>query len=505
MPAAPRTLRPSPQEELEIVDMGTLLSWAGLHDDDRTEAVQAVPTGEGILAVEGVPAFAGTRASLLTLIGCAPNSHFRMFGSCTVEDFNECMPSWRPKGQPPTMTQRGAAKCAHRTARCLLKLDPWPDAPAVTAIVPAAPQVPILHGVPGSAHGLIDLATINVAEIIDQQNHTTITYVEEQVWLDARAQYRRIYDRDPPEQKDFTREQLAAVRHVLNGHKGPYVDMSIFGAFGARRIKRHAMTGLLFNQGGLLHKVEMYGPPSIDDWLQAWGVLSSILVALKAASRPNLGVYRDYMIYQAKHNGHSVWPLLYQADVRCRSERMPVIRDQLVTEHNARITASLPSTFDTSCPWDRVFKEAIESPESERWWAKEFEKPALRIITRMGTIGEMLDGDAKVEEMNARTLAGSVRNAPTLDEAYRGAPARTNAEKKRGNNKNKGNKTPQTSGQSSKGKMELCKRFNSGKCEACGPDRVCPKEPSRLHKCSKCNDNHPETECGKGAGKKRKK
>ena len=28
------------------------------------------------------------------------------------------------------------------------------------------------------------------------------------------------------------------------------------------------MTGMLFNQGGILHKVELYGPASIEEWLE---------------------------------------------------------------------------------------------------------------------------------------------------------------------------------------------------------------------------------------------
>ena len=134
----------------------------------------------------------------------------------------------------------------------------------------------------------MNIPTVNVAEIVDQRYAETITFVDDEEWLKAWARYFKEMQCDPPEHADYSREQLTAMLHVIRSHRGPYVDFAVFGPFGARRLKRHAMTGLLFNAGGLLHKVELYGPPSIEEWLESWQVLGALLLAIGAVSRPVL-------------------------------------------------------------------------------------------------------------------------------------------------------------------------------------------------------------------------
>ena len=484
--------------------MGTLLEWAGMSNADAVDPVAFRAASEGSPEIQEVPGREGTLASFLAFSGVATTTHYRVFASCTVQDFAECIPGWTPNGRPPSMAQRGAAKLAHATARRLLLLDPWPGAEQAIAIPQPPQQQPVLHGIPGGPQGLLNIPTINVAEIIDQHCHQTITYLEEPEWLEARNHYTKVMDRRrPPELEEYTREQLTAVRHVLSSHRGPYVDFAIFGAHGNRRVKRQAMSGLLFNSGGLLHKVEMYGPPCIEDWLECWGVLASVLISLKAVSRPNLDTYKDWMIYQARTNGHTVWPLLYQTDVRCRSEKMPIIRDALVSRHNERITSRLPSDFDAQCPWDKVFALAVESSQSERWWAKEFEKPAMRILTKMGHMADFVDNDAMVENANARTAAGSARGAPTQDEVFRGQrPQKQPPAKKQrtlsppggeGAHPRKVDGVYVTNNSGN----ELCKKYNKGTCS--GP--TCKLDSSRKHQCNLCLKNdHPAIRCGNNSG-----
>ena len=126
---------------------------------------------------------------------------------------------------------------------------------------------------PTMAGTLVNTPTLNVADIVDQRYTETITFINDDEWMKARAQYFREMQCDPPEQCDFTREQLTAMLHVIHSHRGPYVDFGVFGPFGARRLKKHTISGMVFNAGGTMSKIELHGPPSIEEWLESWNVL----------------------------------------------------------------------------------------------------------------------------------------------------------------------------------------------------------------------------------------
>ena len=119
------------------------------------------------------------------------------------------------------------------------------------------------------------------------------------------------------------------------------------------------------------------------------------------------------MKLMSREFGPSVWPLLYQTDVRCRSERMPLLCTQLVTAHEADLLASKPSSFDTSRPWDSVFDHAISSQKSIAWWNKEFERPALLIITRSANMSSMIEGDAVVDGKPNKASSSSASKSPS--------------------------------------------------------------------------------------------
>ena len=136
-------------------------------------------------------------------------------------------------------------------------------------------------------------------------------------------------------------------------------------------------------------------------WLECWNALGAILIATKSVNRSTLCAYKKFIESLAKSYGPVVWPLLYQTDVRCRSERIPLLRTRLVTAHNAAVTAGTPSAFDANRPWDAAFNECIVSQDSVAWWSKEFERPALLVLTKTGNLTTMIEGDARIEQSNA--------------------------------------------------------------------------------------------------------
>ena len=77
---------------------------------------------------------------------------------------------------------------------------------------------------------MVNIPTIAVSDIVDQRINEIITCVEGTEWLDARANYRKVMESDPLEGADFTREQLAAMAHLIKTHRGPDADFGVLGA-----------------------------------------------------------------------------------------------------------------------------------------------------------------------------------------------------------------------------------------------------------------------------------
>ena len=65
--------RPSTTELAQLIDLGTLLEWAGLNNDDEAEATDAVA------------AVWGLARSFLAFYGTGPMAHFRQFAAMEHE------------------------------------------------------------------------------------------------------------------------------------------------------------------------------------------------------------------------------------------------------------------------------------------------------------------------------------------------------------------------------------------------------------------------------------
>ncbi len=70
--------------------------------------------------------------------------------------------------------------------------------------------------------------------------------------------------------------------------------------------------------------------------------------------------YANQFARYVKRYGSVIWAVAYQADVRCRLERMPRIRSHLSEEHKAALALGGSTKFDTARPWNMVWREATD-------------------------------------------------------------------------------------------------------------------------------------------------
>ena len=87
------------------------------------------------------------------------------------------------------------------------------------------------------------------------------------------------------------------------------------------------------------------------------------------------------------------WALIYQADVRMRSEKVDDILDDLETEHAIAQKRNWDSDFDPKRPWNAVWRRIVEGKREELWWFRNVEKPAMFITNDVAKEGDYIEGD----------------------------------------------------------------------------------------------------------------
>ena len=477
--------QPTATEQLAITSLSLLFEWAGLTNTKQSASAATTPVT------------LGARTSLLAFVGAEPNAHYRAIATLSPEDFVAMTTSWTVNGQPPNMMETASARLAHITARRMCKVEPWPTDPNIVQPAPAAQPVAPQQGTNGMT---LNTATINCADVLDQAITEQITYIPDVQWLAARAEYVRIMEEEPPEDVDITIEQLSAILHLLQSHRAPYCNYANFGKHGVRLAKRQAMTGLLFDSGGILHKVEMYGPDGINQWNDSYDVMTTGLIMLRAVSRPRLAAYRAHMNYLAAEYGPVVWPLLYQTDVRMRQERMTVLRTRALSKHNAALTAGTPSTFDATKPWDTVWDMSVKFEEALLWWTREFNNRALLVLTRTANLQSCLGGDAVTSSASSTLVPSPAAHA--VARASAGTRAKASPQEDLSQRAEDGSYTHNRAG------VELCNGFQTGKCTNSSGHK-CGSNPSRVHQCAVClQQRHGTHKCPrnkKGSDSKNKK
>jgi len=338
--------------------------------------------------------------AFLEVTGLLPSAHYHVLAHINEQVFEKAMGCWMINGEAAGMADVGMANWAFHKARQLCHLEPPPSAAAFSA--PSPPIAPA-SGSQITANGsALNLSTIKVGMVMDQRFGEEITYLPNAEIQKMRARFIDAYDEPPSADIACNKEQLACLQHALINGREPYVDMAVWGPHGTRLLKKASMSGLNIMRDGTFMTVELFGPPNIELWCGCYDVLSTGCIMLGAVRRPYLAAYRKWIIKLASIYGPVVWHLLYQTDVRCRSELMQEVFQILLAEHNAAKMSKMPTDFDPIKPWDAVWKRVLEMKD---WWVDEFERPAGLINSKVMGIGAVIGGDVQIATSYQRPSA----------------------------------------------------------------------------------------------------
>ena len=112
--------------------------------------------------------------------------------------------------------------------------------------------------------------------------------------------------------------------------------------------------------------------------------------------------------------GLACWALVYQTDVRARSERMQRLHMSVLKRHNEAVAAdaNAKTGYEVKRPWNAVFKSVMDD---DTWWTRELYQPGLIIAAKIRGVASFIEGDA--------TIAGNQTPTPRTQGARTGHPA----------------------------------------------------------------------------------
>ena len=155
--------------------------------------------------------------------------------------------------------------------------------------------------------------------------------------------------------------------------------------------------------------------------------------------------------------------------------------------------------FDTEKPWDSSWRAGMQDAA---FWKREFEEPALLVITKSRSSGGLVEGDAP--------LAGGSLSAASASEGHHEPPPSA-PKRNREARVEKATKTTHkvTDGAftHNRANYKICPDFQSGQCTEVDRSGWCIKHAWSVHQCTKClSDRHGAfhpNECGKTPGEPR--
>ena len=130
------------------------------------------------------------------------------------------------------------------------------------------------------------------------------------------------------------------------------------------------------------------GPSTFDLWWASYRVLRCALLLLDAVPPEVLDAYGEFIREQNQAYGRDAWFLVYQADVRMRSEQFDRLRRRAERQHQLEQAASMQSHFDPARPWSTVFHLALAD---KMWWDEHLHRPVVLFLAKIRSRAQVCD------------------------------------------------------------------------------------------------------------------
>ena len=283
------------------------------------------------------------------------------------------------EGGPPgpsvqaSPTQKGMVRFMWRVARLRAGLPVEGMSP-----LPAPGPAPLVGGLSQPTK------RVKLSSLVDSAAEAELVTLEGSEIRRLFGEYKRARGDYPHKDMEPSEDQLSAVSQLLNTGQAPYVDFALFGPQGKRALRKLTLMSFTFQvETGTWKRVELPGPPDFNTWWKSWLVLKTALLLLQCVDAERLEHYGEFIRQLVDMYGPESWFLIYQADVRFRSEEMERIRRnaQIAHEDNASEASSRPG-YSPHRPWDCVWAAAL-GDVGRGFWESEVHRPAVFFFARI--------------------------------------------------------------------------------------------------------------------------
>jgi hypothetical protein len=436
---------PTPQELTGFTTLDQVGVWAGLGADELLIILSDLGNPVDFLQVASIPLEPYTETINLVRITGRPSA-----------DGN-------PGPQVP-LTPVSKGKAQQFLRACVAKV--------ATVSCPRPTGTPTTLAVRGPKMASFVDSSIDSEVIVLNKSHVEMLF----------SNYRTARGEFPSQDIEPTEEQLSAVHQLIISGAVPYADFAIFGPFGRRLLRKLTLMAYHYNAPeGTWKRVELPGPPDFESWWKSWLVLKCTLLLLGSVKPERLDLYGEHIRSFITTYGPTCWFLVYQADVRMRSEHFERIRRRLQIEFDVQ---NIQFGFDPLTPWDGVFAAATKDKE---FWDSEIREKALLYLAKISTFR-----DASHDGTTQHVRGPAPPFQPFVPQGQK-RKSQNDPRSKGGKNKGGQGRGGQSSFQGNG--HESCNNWNAGICR-----EPCPS--GRSHTCSKCGGSHKRDQCSQSSSSK---
>ena len=459
------------------------------------------------------------RGSFMRHLGAVEGTKIRVVAAIPPVDFEQLVSTWKFNGDVPNPVLRSAAGLLGNACRIAAGVQKpreviakemiqyqeakYKDMELQLALAQASTaSTPVNASIAGSR-------SVKLATCVDQANDMEATLMTPDEKVAAYDRYKTSQGDVPRPEEDLTDEQLAGLRALYRSGQVPYVDLAVWGPFGRRIQKKLKLSGLIMGANGSLQQSQLFGPPCLEEWIAGFTVFKTGSVMLGELTPSVCDHWMKNIAEYARRYGPSVWPMIYQAEVRARLEHLERVRRAGQQAHDGAIKAGGTTDFDPAHPWEWAFRRCADDV---LFWRRELEEPALLVRSHVGKVKDHVEQDAIVD--GGRRARDS--SPPRDDRGFKRQSETKHLQKHEKKHSIDGNGLLTTNRRG----IPLCSGFQAGQCESRGTSIVCPADRAKVHQCAKClSDKHgSEKPCpnppakapsapkqrGKGGGKGKK-
>ncbi|CAE8649245.1 unnamed protein product, partial [Polarella glacialis] len=320
---------------------------------------------------------------------------------------------------------------------------------------------------PGSPAG----RKLRLSSVVDQTLDADVVPLGQLAIQAMFTDYETRFGAEPHPDVEPTSDQLSALSQLTKSGSVPYADFSVFGPYGQRLLRKLVFVSFTLSPSGDLQRRELPGPPEFETWWRCWRVYKVAMLLLDVADPERLEAYGEH-IRGLRNTYVDSWFLVYQADVRMRSEHFERLR--------RRLAAKPDFNYSGARPWNAVFAQAVRESE---FWATEVKEPAIR-------------WEARGRQQVRSTATGSVPSIVVQEQESQlggqGGGGAGSIKKSRAKRKHSGDDLssfdePAGVYKLSRKGLEICRLFNEGRCGNGKPQSKCTGTPARSHQCNKCD------------------